>query len=151
MILKSDDTQVFKAFCMAMENSIAAGIETGPVRRDDNFYPVVKELNSTLLPNGIMSVGTIQGQAIKRPLKVLFISGSIVTSQSSYSPMQGDGSPGTHETIIHLLTVSGWDGGVETREHFTNLVFPVLSPTRSYVNALARKKAVICTMMSSSA
>lgn len=128
-----DDTQVFKAFCMAMEDSNATGMETSPLQRNE-IISFSKESNSSLLPIGIMTVETMQGQSIKRPLKVLFDSGSMVTL---LHPRVLSNEMVPHE-LARPLSIYSVGGTVVLRKGVTlqTLRFPELSPTRSYVNAV---------------
>jgi hypothetical protein len=73
-----NDTQVIKAFCMAVEDSSAAGMDTGPRKGNEIVVSSKPVRKTTLLPIGLMTVATIQGQTIRKPLKVLFDSGSMV-------------------------------------------------------------------------
>jgi hypothetical protein len=136
--LESDDTQVLKAFCMAMEDSNASGVDTSPLQREE-ITSIRKETNSSLLPIGMMTVKTIQGQSVKRPLKVLFDSGSMVTLIHPRF-LSKEMVP---QELAKPLSIYSVGGVVVLRQGITlqTLRFPELSPTRSYINAV---EAVVC-------
>ncbi len=117
------DTAVLEDYYKTMEDCLATGdnIEIG------SNHNVVDQ---KLLPIGIMTIGTIQGQPHKRPLKVLFDSGS---SRTLINQSIVPDNIHTHplETPVTLQT----GGGVIKAQHVVKLQdlrFPELSPTRSY-------------------
>jgi hypothetical protein len=134
-----EDTQVLQAFCIAMEDSYAAGTETAPIDREEIESSSINVRRTSLLPIGIMTVETIEGLAVKRPLKVLYDSGSMVTI---INPKALPETIVPHELVrpISLYTVGGT---VLLRQgvRLQTLRFPELSPSRSYIVAV---EAVIC-------
>ena len=133
-------TQVLKASCVAAEESIATGMDTAPSKGDEINSSSCNIRKQTLLPIGIMTVSTIQGQAITRPLKVLFDSGSMVTLVNPRA-LSNPIIPHELNSPVSLFTVGGTvmlTQGVILK----TLRFPELSPTRSYVNPV---EAIMCS------
>ncbi len=133
------DDVVFKAFSTAMEDSHAAGMDTGPLQGNEINVLHKTVRRNMLLPIGIMSVATIQGQAVQRPLKVLFESGSMVTL---INPRVLPENTVSHK-LKRSLSVYTVGGTVVLREGviLRTLRFPELSTTRSFVTPV---EAITC-------
>jgi hypothetical protein len=89
---------------------------------------------SNMLPIGIMTVATLQGQPFKRPLKVLFDSGSSRTLiHTRVIPPRLDSHQLEQQVILHT-----GGGTIQAKDVVTlqDIRFPKLSPTRAYINAV---------------
>jgi transposase InsO family protein len=134
-----EDTSVFKAFCLTVDNSNADGMEAAPIVGDERMPNSNTCHRMKLLPIGILSVASLQGQITKRPFRVLFDSGSMLTLINS-RVLPPEVVPHELARPISLFTVGGM---VELRHGVClhTLRFPELSPTRSYVKTV---EAVVC-------
>jgi hypothetical protein len=135
----ADDTVVYQAYCMSVENSSADGIKTVLNHGKENESSSVNVLSPTLLPIGIMTVEIIQGRKVERPLKVLFDSGSMVTLVHSKVLLE-DMESHVLSRPVSLYTV-GDEVALERGVILQTIRVPELSPTRSFVNAV---EALMC-------
>jgi hypothetical protein len=135
----ADDTLVHRAYCMSVENSNADGIDTVLNHGNESRSSSFNVLSPTLLPIGIMTVETIQGHKVERPLKVLFDSGSMVTLIHLRVLLE-DMEAHVLSRPVSLYTVGG-KVALERGVTLQTIRFPELSPTRSYVNEV---EAVMC-------
>jgi hypothetical protein len=119
------DHYVSAAYCTALEDCFAIGIDNNEIV-SSNSTPFTH--HSLLAPIGIMTVQTIQGLVSKKPLKVLFDSGSHVTLINPKAIPKG-ATPQKLDKSISLYTGGGT---VEAKYGITmkGLRFPELSPTR---------------------
>jgi hypothetical protein len=128
------DEQVERAFCMAVEDSYASGIETDPITGKEISLSRTNVRKTTMLPIGIMTVTKIQGQEHRRPLKVLFDSGSMVTLINP-RVLSNDMVPHALQRPLSLYTAGGpicFKQGVTLQ----TIRFPELSPTKSYITSV---------------
>jgi hypothetical protein len=86
-----------------------------------------------------MTVATIQGRKVERPLKILFDSGSMVTLIHP-RVLLGDMESHVLSRPVSLYTVGG-QVALERGVILQTIRFPELPPTRSYVNPV---EAVMC-------
>jgi hypothetical protein len=112
---------------------------TVPNHGKENKSSSFNVLNPTLLPIGIITVATIQGRKVERPLKILFDSGSMVTLIHPRVLLE-DMESHVRSRPVSLHTVGG-KVALERGVTLQTITFPELSPTKSYVNAV---EAVTC-------
>jgi hypothetical protein len=104
---------------MTVDNSNADGMEAAPIVGDERSMPNSNICHRMkLLPIGILSVESLQGQITKRPFRVLFDSGSMLTLINSRVSSRGRSS---RVSSSHLPLHRGWHGRVTTWGMFAHL------------------------------
>jgi transposase InsO family protein len=119
-----EEAEVLEAYYMAMKECLAIGDDNSELGSKNN------EVDQKELPIGIMTVETIQGQSFRRPLKVLFDTGSsrtLINQRILPSTIKAHqlGSPVTLHTGGGTMQAQQ---GVKIHQ----IRFPELSPTRTY-------------------
>ena len=119
-----EETEVLEAYYMAMEEFLTIGEDGGEIGSTNH------KIDHKLLHIGIITVETIQGQPLRRPLKVLFDSGS---SRTLINPKIIPPSVTAHQLKSQVNLQTG-GGIVQARQgvKLRQIRFPELSPTRVY-------------------
>lgn len=122
---KELDTFICESFQMTVEDLFANGIE------NENTSNINQQLfpPDVMRPIGLMLVDTIQSFSSKRPLRVMFDSGSEITLFNSRALPKG--ANGKKLTRVTLNTAGGWMNSLRSIE-LNGISLPEFSPTRRY-------------------
>jgi hypothetical protein len=119
-----EETVMMEAYCMAMEDCVALGNSSDEIGSEKLIS------KRKLMPIGIMIIGTVQGQPLRQPLRVLFDSGS---SRTLINPRILPSSVVAHD-LVHSLTLQTGGGSIQANHgvKLHHIRFPESSPTRVY-------------------